>query len=327
MSSSLLASTTDEGGESSKQIVVLGSLNMDLVLQCGTLPAAGETTLAKSSREVPGGKGGNAAVAAARASADARPSIAVRMLAAVGDDSRGRSLCQHLRNGRVDVSEVRTIDGATSGLAVVAVDDDGENLILVDSGANGRLDPGHVEQMRDAIAAADLLMLQCEIPLESVVRAIEIAKEVETTVLLDPAPAPSEVPDAFFDVDFLCPNQSEVHAMTGQRVKSVGDASAAAKKLVARGAKHVAVTLGAGGVWYADRDRAKHIAARKIDAVDTTAAGDALAGAAAAMFLQTGDWLTAMPYAVAAGTRAASVIGAGPSLGFPEQIRAFLPEV
>lgn len=297
----------DGDGPSRGKIVVVGSINMDLVVRCRELPRPGQTLPGRDLGEVHGGKGGNQAVAAARLGAS------VEMIGRVGDDAFASRLIAGLREHGVGVRGVRHTPGVSSGIAIIHVDDSGENAITIVAGANGRLTPDDIDPT--TIAAADLVLLQLEIPTDTVLAVIDRCRQSGTPVMLDPAPAPPKPLPPLFRVDYLCPNEDEAARLTGRPVDSDESAIAAARRLAELGAGHVLLTRGRHGVVAADRQgRVETIPAPRVRAVDTTAAGDAFAGAFAARLVRGDDWLDAASFAVAAGAHAATIPGAQPAM-------------
>lgn len=295
-------------------VAVLGSINMDLVVRCQSLPVGGQTVVADSVSEVCGGKGANQAVAAAKAGGD------VRMIGRVGDDAFAQRLMGNLRDHQVNCDAVSQTSNCASGLAIVAVEASGQNSILIVAGANGRVSIADVEAFRHLIESADVLLLQLEIPTACVLAAIHIADGAGVRCVLDPAPVASDWNDELLQVDFICPNETEASAITGLSVKSIGEAESAAKQLQQRGAKNVAITLGERGVVLLAGDTLHHIEATAIEAVDTTAAGDAFAGAFAVRWAETDDILEAVRFASVAGAIAATRLGAQPSIATRNEI-------
>ncbi|MEV4544432.1 ribokinase [Micromonospora echinaurantiaca] len=291
------------------EVVVVGSTNLDLVVTAPQLPRPGETVLGENFRTVPGGKGANQAVAAARAGA------ACGFVGAVGDDEFGAQLRASLVAAGVDVRGLRTVPGP-SGVALIAVDRDAENFIVVAPGANGELTDLDVDD-RAAIAAADVLLLQLEVPLPTVVAAAGLARAEGTTVVLNAAPAaplPAELLDL---VDVLVVNEHEAAVVAGVFADEPPVLVDALLELVPR----VVLTLGARGAAYADRSGLRlEIPAPRIDAVDTTAAGDAFTGALAVGWAERGgavdaDAVTAiLRWACAAGAACAQRPGASTAL-------------
>ncbi|MEZ6133161.1 MAG: ribokinase [Planctomycetaceae bacterium] len=299
-------------------VVVLGSINMDLVIRCAKLPSPGETLMAESSSEFCGGKGANQAVAAARAGA------VVNMIGRVGNDSFANRLIGNLQNEHVLCDHVTATAETPSGLAVVSVDDAGENSIIVVPGANGRVSVSDVEAAADVIRTADILLVQLEVPVSSVVAAIRIARAGGVRVILDPAPAPATVPDELLDVTLICPNETEAAALTGLTLNSSEQQEAAVRQLHQRGAANVALTLGDKGTLLFDGRTFQQIPSIVVDVVDTTAAGDAFAGALAVYWAETRPLADAVRRANVAGAIAASRHGAQPGMATAAEIESAL---
>ena len=304
--------------QTSPRIVVVGSINMDLVVRCAVLPIPGETILAYDSAEVPGGKGANQAVAAARQGAR------VAMIAKVGDDSFANRLRLGIEAAGIDSSQVTSIPNCASGIAIIGVEDSGQNHIMVVPNANGKLSPDDIDVAAGFIRAADLLLVQLEVPLPAVLRAITIARAAGVRTVLNPAPAPALFPDALFDVDLICPNQSEAATILNISIESRQDARLAAQAFVARGSRNAVITMGHDGVVVCSEDECHWIEPFKVDAVDTTAAGDAFAAAVAIRWCETGSIVESVKYAAAAGAYAASRFGAQPSMPSRSDIDSIL---
>jgi ribokinase len=243
-------------------IAVVGSINLDLVVGVERHPAPGETVVGGDCRQLPGGKGANQAVAAARLGS------AVAMVGRVGDDAQGAWLRGALAGDRVDVRHVRADRDAPTGMALIAVDTTGENTIVVSPGANARVSPKDVAKAGELVSGADLVLLQHEIPPEAVMAAIEAARG---TVVLNPAPARKLAGP----VDVLVPNRGELEMLTG----GSGDPVTLARSIA--GARGVVVTLGAEGAVVVEGEKAERVPAPRVKAVDTTGAGDAFCGALA----------------------------------------------
>jgi ribokinase len=300
------------------KIIVLGSINMDLVVRCAELPMAGQTLLAESSAEFCGGKGANQAVAAALAGGD------VSMIGAVGGDAFADRLRNNLLQHRIGCDAVARRDRQTSGLAVISVDRRGQNSIMVVSGANATVTPDDVYSAKSLIQQSDILLVQLEIPVDAVLAGIEIARQAGVRIVLDPAPAPADFPKELMAVDLLCPNESEAAVLTGQRVESVEEARMAASVLQKMGARHVAITMGDRGTLLQSDGDSKWVTAFPVTAVDSTAAGDAFAGGLAVEWSQTGDLNSAVRFANACGALAASKHGAQASLADRKAIETLL---
>lgn len=287
---------------------------MDLVLQCARFPKPGETIVAQSFREVPGGKGANQAVAAARAGAS------VSMLGRVGDDTFASRLVRGLQDYEVDCEHVLGTPNCPSGIAMITVDQAGQNTIAVVEGANGTLSPEDVRKQRHVIESSQAVLLQLEIPIPSVLEVIKIAQAAGVRVILDPAPSPGRCPPEALQVDLICPNEHEAEELTGITVDSPEQVLAAAQALHQQGARHVVITLGSRGSFLWDEHGGRMIPAPATNVVDSTAAGDAFAGALAVYWAEHGDLEQAVRFGNAAGAIAASNMGAQPSIGSRQEI-------
>ncbi len=299
-----------------RPVLVIGSLNMDLVVRCARLPAPGETVSGHGFATLPGGKGANQAVAAARAGAR------VAMLGAVGTDGFGATMRAGLVAEGIDLAHLATVPGP-SGIALIAVDDDGANQIVVAPGANAAVTTTAIDHALDALEPG-ILLLQHEIPLEVVAHAARAAAARGWFVLLNPAPA-ALVPTAVWPaLDLIAPNETEAAALLGAPVT---DPDAAAAGLRALGARAALVTLGAAGAVYADAAGPRRVASLPARAVDTTGAGDAFLGALAAMLAAGCRIDEAMGFAAAAAALSVTRPGAQPSLPTRAEVRDFLSAV
>lgn len=296
-------------------ILVIGSLNADLVVRAPRFPAPGETIQGEELRIIPGGKGANQAVAAARLGTQ------VAMIGRVGNDSFGPTLIQNLQQNHVNTDHVHGNPSAT-GTAVIVVDASGQNTIVLSPGANRHVSTEDV----DALEFQDVkvLLLQFEIPLETVIHAAKKARQNRIRVILNPAPA-RQIPDSLLaDVGILAPNESELQILTGLPVTDIDSAKSAAQKLLAKGVQTVIVTLGENGSLLITAKKAEHIPAFKVDAVDTTAAGDAFIGGLAAALLKGKSLTEAARYGNASGALAATKFGAQPSLPTAVEVEKLL---
>lgn len=300
------------------EIVVFGSLNMDLVVRVPHAPGAGETLQARGFLTNPGGKGANQAVACARQGAR------VCMVGRVGHDNFGAALRATLAADGIDVRHVGTA-GETSGIAVIVVDDDAQNRIALVAGANALLGPDDADTVRE-LTTARLLLLQCEVPMAAIVRAATITHEGGGTVVLNPAPV-CRLPEALWRlVDVLVVNEIEAATLADMLVNDVGSAGKAARALRKRGPAISIVTLGSEGVVVADLQGCRHFAALPVQAIDTTAAGDTFIGALCAAHV-AGESIDA---AIARGIQAAAlcVTRCGAQLSIPRREElAGLPQV
>jgi ribokinase len=304
------------------RIVVVGSLNMDLVVRTARLPRPGETVTGSDFVQVSGGKGANQAVAAARLGAD------VAMIGRVGDDGFGRQLIESLARDGVDPDAIAATVGTSSGLALIGVEESGQNAITIVGGANALLTPDDVARHKTEIAAADALLVQLEVPLATVVAAVSLAKRHSVLTILDPAPAPREaLPAELLAVDVLSPNQSEAEALTGIVVASAADATRAAAILHERGARQVVLKLGEQGALASDgMGNIVHVPARQVSVVDTTAAGDAFTAALAVALVECHSLAEATRFACAAGSLAAARSGAQDAMPSREEVKRLITQ-
>jgi ribokinase len=256
------------------RIAVIGSNNVDLVTYVTRMPKPGETLEAPRFEMGPGGKGANQAVAAAKLGAD------VAFVTAIGDDLFGASTLRTLAAAGIDAGLVRKVAGKPNGVASIMVDPSGENCILIVKGANGELSPDDVERASAALKICDLILMQLEIPLETVYAAIRFGKAHGVRTVLNPAPANPDLDLAQVrDADYFVPNETELALLTGLPTETNADVETAAKRLLAEGARAVIVTLGARGALLATAAGVKRIAPVPVTPVDTTGAGDAFVAA------------------------------------------------
>lgn len=302
-------------------LIVFGSINMDLVARTPKLPLPGETLLGRSFSTVPGGKGANQAVAAARLS------VPVRMIGRVGTDTFGQELLTSLQTAGVHTENIRVDDSSHSGVAVIAVDDYSENHIIVIPGANGQVNEQDVERLIDQLPGAAALLLQLEVPLAVVQAAAEVARTAGIPVILDPAPARSDLPSALYScVSIITPNAVEAAQLVGFPIDSPETAATAAAQLHQRGVETVIIKLGAKGVFCATNEDSFFVSAFTVQAVDTVAAGDAFNGGLAAALAEGHSIRTAIAWGAAAGALSATKPGAQSSLPDRATLNAFLQE-
>ncbi len=301
----------------SPRIVVVGSVNTDMVVKGGRLPGPGETVTGGQFVMAAGGKGANQAVAAARLGAD------VTLIAKVGRDVFGDQAIENFRREKIRTDCILRDETNATGVALILVDDAGENLISVASGTNHAITPGDVAKFADNISTADILMLQLEIPMDAVCEAAQIAADAGVPVILDPAPA-APLPDRLLaNATYLTPNESEAERLTGIAVNDEASARRAAAQLQTAGAQWVIVTLGANGALVAGPDETKLIPTVRIEAVDTTAAGDAFNGGLAHALAGRIQMEAAVKQACMVGALSAMRLGAQPSLPTYEELVCF----
>jgi len=304
------------------RIAVVGSLNMDLVIRSPHIPRPGETIIGSDFQTIPGGKGANQAVAAARLGAQ------VSMMGRLGRDSFADTLLENLASSGVDAAYVHKDTEAATGVALIVVDERGENSIVVASGANMQLSEADVDAAESMIASADVLVLQLEVPLPAIFRSAEIAHQHGVAVVLNPAPA-RELPAELYElVDVLIPNETETALLTGQQSDSSERLSAATHQFLERGVGAVVITLGKQGALLTNQEYdGRKFEAFQINAVDTTAAGDAFV-AGLAVSLGTGHpLLEAIQWGNAAGALAAMRFGAQTSAPTREEVEKLISGV
>ena len=299
-------------------IVVLGSINMDLVVAAPRLPLPGETIAGDDFDMTPGGKGANQAVAAAKLGAE------VRMVGRVGEDAFGPMLLRGLESYGVDVSRVASDPDSPSGTAVILLDADRENHIVAVYGANMRCDDEQVREARSALDGADCLLLQLEVPLEVSLAAARIARQKGVPVILDPAPASALSAEAYALVDVLTPNQTEAAALVGHPVDDVCQGRAAAAELSRRGVGTAIVKLGERGAVYVSGDSGDYVPSFDVEAVDTIAAGDAFGGALCVALAEGRNLAAAIRFASAAGAVAATRPGAQAAMPSRDEVESLL---
>ena len=304
------------------RIVVVGSINVDLVVRVATLPRPGETVLGGRFASVPGGKGANQAVAAARAGGR------TTFVARVGDDSMGHAAINAFRAEGIETDFITITPHGPTGVALILVDASGENSIAVAGGANDRLCTDDIERARPAIEAADVILLQLEVPLEAVAHAVTIARAAGTRVILNPAPARPLPAAILARVDILTPNETEAESLASQGpALSAAEADALAGTLLGLGPRAVVVTRGAAGALVATAEDRTHVAAFPVEPRDTVAAGDVFNGCLAVMLAEGLDLVAATRFAAAAAAISVTREGAQTSAPRRGEIEAFLAGV
>ena len=304
-------------GERKKPLLVVGSLNMDLVVTAKHLPTKGETVLGNTFATFPGGKGANQAVAAAKLGAD------VTMVGCIGQDSFGEQLSKSLEASRVRVNFLKKVNCST-GTALITVEDSGANTIVVVAGANGYCAKQDVDQALSVLTEPGILLVQHEVPVETVEYAIKMAKTQGWTVILNPAPARQVTKGILSLVDILTPNETETAFLSGSRVDNMHEAEEAAQKLLASGIATVIITLGEKGALCCRAGETHYIPSYEVTAVDTTAAGDAYTGALAAALAEGKSLLDSAHFAAAAAALSVTKAGAQPSLPFRREVEQFI---
>ncbi|PKH01618.1 ribokinase [Psychromonas sp. MB-3u-54] len=303
------------------KLVVLGSVNADHVLQVPSFPRPGETLYGKGYAVIPGGKGANQAVAAARLGAD------VAFIACVGDDSFGVNIRDAFKSDGINVDGVMIEKKTPTGIAMIQVSASGENSICISAEANNHLTPERISPFSSLISAAEMLLMQLETPIETIQAAAETAKLSATVVVLNPAPAQSLSDDLLKLVDIITPNETEAEQLTGIKVKDMPSAQQAAEKLHHKGIETVMITLGREGVWLSRAGTGKQIKGFAVKAVDTTAAGDTFNGALLTRLLEKASVEEAIRFAHAAAAITVTGKGAQTSIPNRQAVEQFLQQM
>ena len=271
-------------------ITVVGSVNMDLVVSVNEIPRPGETVLGKSLLQNPGGKGANQAVAAARLGSK------VTFIGCIGDDIFGEALKNNMEVNGIDTTPIRTVAGCNSGIALIQVDDKGQNNIVVVPGSNYKLTREDIDNNYEVLQKSDIVILQLEVPLEIVEYTFEQAKRAGCITILNPAPA-CELPKKLLEyVDILIPNEHELQRITNEDCSTLQGIEKAARRLQQSGVKKLLVTMGEKGVLYLDQNESEIYPANKVDVVDTTAAGDSFLGGFTSSYERHRDIAAAIKY-------------------------------
>ncbi|WP_049006054.1 ribokinase [Enterobacter cloacae] len=301
-------------------LVVLGSINADHILNLESFPTPGETVTGNQYQVAFGGKGANQAVAAGRSGAK------IAFIACTGDDDTGERVRKQLASDNIDIAPVSVVAGESTGVALIFVNAEGENVIGIHAGANAALTTDRVEAQREIIANAAALLMQLESPVESVLAAAKIAHENHTTVVLNPAPARVLSDELLALVDIITPNETEAEKLTGIRVENDDDAALAARALHDKGIGTVIITLGSRGVWASVNGEGRRVPGFKVKAIDTIAAGDTFNGALVTALLEGKRMDDAIRFAHAAAAIAVTRKGAQPSVPWRKEIDEFLSQ-
>ena len=299
-----------------KNICVIGSLNMDLVVNVDTMPKPGQTLLGGNFKEVPGGKGANQAVAMARLEGN------VSMIGKVGNDGFGKTLIEALNNDNVNTDHIHTADCST-GVAFITVDKNAQNSIVVSPGANFEVKEDDIDNNIEAIKNSDIVVLQLETPLNTIKYALNKAKELNKYTILNPAPAVKLDDEIIKNVDLLTPNETELEIISGVSIETEEDIQKAAQIMIEKGVKELIVTLGSKGSLYINKEKSMFKKAYKVEAVDTTAAGDSYTGALAVALSQDKNIEDAMDFASKVGALSVLKEGAQSSLPTLEDVKNF----
>lgn len=301
-----------------KNIVVVGSLNMDLVVQTSRLPLGGETIMGTAFHEIPGGKGANQAVAMARLGAS------VKMIGKIGNDGFGTSLLSTLKVDGVDTTAIEAVEGQSTGVALITLQDSGENSIIVVSGANGEVSPSDIEKNQTAIREAGIVVAQLEVPIDTVAKALQTAKEGGAYTILNPAPAQLLSQEILSHVDLLTPNETELALISQMPVTDMLSIRHAAQALINQGVKALVVTLGSEGSLYLNnKGESLYQKAFEVKAIDTTAAGDSFTAGLAVCMNQGLSMGEALEFASKVGALTVQTLGAQSSLPSLKEVQMF----
>ncbi|WP_320045902.1 ribokinase [uncultured Ilyobacter sp.] len=299
------------------KILVVGSINMDLVTRASKSPKIGETVLGEDFKQIPGGKGANQAVAMARLGSD------VAMIGMVGEDSFGDTLLSVIKKDGVDISGVGRCKDRSTGIATIVVDDDANNSIIVVPGANFEIKKEDIDANIKLYENSEIVVHQLETPLDIVEYSLKISKKLGKTTILNPAPAKAMSDEIIKNVDYLIPNETELELLAGVPVKTKEDILKACRKIMAKGVKKLIVTLGSRGAIYVDSEVSREFGVYKVNAVDTTAAGDSFIGGLTAALSKGEPLEKAMDFAAKVGAITVTREGAQTSLPTLDEVMNF----
>ena len=309
-------------GNSLANLLIVGSLNMDTVISVEHIPKQGETILAEDISFHPGGKGANQAYAAGKLGAR------VSMIGCVGKDANGRNLLNNLLTAQVDIQGISIDKNHTTGSAFITVDKKGENSIVVVPGANMAFSKEEIDKNKDLIAWCDAVIAQLEIPVETVSYLAEITKSMGKRMILDPAPARADLPEAIYSfLDVIKPNETELQILTGKPTNTEEEIFTAAQCLLEKGVAKVVVTLGEKGAMLVDRDVYQIFPPRKVTAVDTTAAGDAFIAAFAMKLVESGSYEKAVSFGNLVSSMVVTKKGAQSSIPTSQEVEEKTREI
>lgn len=301
-----------------KKLIVLGSINVDHILNMTSFPKPGQTLAGDNYQIAFGGKGANQAVAASRSGAN------VQFIAAVGDDDIGAKICIQLQKDHVDMGPVQFIKHEKTGVALIFVNKNGENEIGIYAGANAVITPDYLSPYQQNIITSHAILLQLEIPIATVEYAIKLAKKSQTLVVLNPAPAQKLSDEILNNIDIITPNETEAESLTGIAINNEENAAQAAKYLHQKGVKVVIITLGSKGAWVSNTGIGKLISGYKVPVIDSIAAGDTFNGMFVTALLEGKKLDEAVKYAHAAAAISVTRAGAQASIPWRNEIEQFM---
>ena len=304
-----------------KKIAVVGSTNIDMIIKSKKIPLPGETVGEGEFSIANGGKGANQAVAAARAGGD------VTFISCVGDDDFGKKQLEKFKVDHINLQYVFIEKNTATGVALIMVDEKGENSISVAPGANGRMTKEHLKKAKEAISSSEIVLLQLEVPIETVKYAIDMAYEMGKKVILNPAPARKIDDEVISKLHTLIVNETEAEILSGLKVDSDQAVKEAADKLLEKGPDNVIITLGAKGSYILNRAGSDFVPGFKVKAVDTTAAGDVFCGTFCVALSKEENIINAVKYASAAAALSVTKLGAQPSAPYIKEIDLFFEKM
>jgi ribokinase len=300
------------------KIVVIGSLHMDLTVKTEKIPRIGETVLGRQFKMSPGGKGANQAVAAAKLGAD------VTLVGRVGADIFGREACKNARVNGIDTKYIVEDKETATGVALIVVDEKGNNIIAVASGADFRCCREDIDRAEKTIKSSDAVLIQLEIPLSVVEHAVDMAFREDVKVILNPSPAHQLPIELLRRVHVLTPNEKEAELLSGCKVTSIKTAKNAAKKIRESGVENVIITLGKNGAVMSTEEETVHVRGIEVNAIDTTGAGDAFCGTLAVTISSGKGLKEALMYSNCAGALATTKMGAQEALPTTSELESFM---
>jgi ribokinase len=301
-----------------KKLCVIGSLNMDLVTKVENFPKPGETIVGESFKTFPGGKGANQAVALGRLGAD------VFMIGKVGEDIYGTEYLDVLKNNNVNQSGINIEKGISSGVAVIQVSGKGENNIVVIPGANGKVNVKYIESKWDILEEADIFLFQLEIPMTTVTDTIKKLKDKGKTIILDPAPATKFPEEIFKYIDYITPNETEIETLVGKSIDNEDDLKESAQILLDKGVKVVIAKLGSNGAAIIKKDEYVSIPGFKVNAIDTTAAGDSFNAGFAFALAEGKELEECVRFGNAVGAISTTALGAQEAMPSYKEVMSFI---
>lgn len=297
-----------------KKIVVIGSANTDLVVKTSHIPKPGETVLGGKFIMTPGGKGANQAITAARLGGN------TLFISHIGNDLFGQELVRQYTKEKMEIINIRTEQESPSGIALITVDEKGENCIVVASGANHQITPKDIDAVKEEIISADYILMQLEIPMEIVEYVTEIASAAKKKIILNPAPAAHLSDELLQKLYLITPNKTEVQQLTGQPVNTWEEAEIAAGLLLDKGIENVVITLGSMGALIKTPDGCERVPALPVQAIDTTAAGDVFNGALCVALAEEMELSEGVRFATKASALSVTKMGAQTSIPYREEL-------